>query len=534
MMLPTLHRYILVDLSKTFLLTAVGLTAVLGLGGGVMNLVELEEVTPGQLMKLMLIVVPVAGTLTLPVAALYSATVTYGRLAADNELLACRSAGINIHILFLSSVMISLLSSVGTFVFICYMIPGLIQNLSNIVRGDVRQFIEHRVNSPERLSLPGGRVRIYADNTTANPDDPNSIILNGVAFVALGAESWTRYGTAESFTVRFGSDGGDPTISGELHNIAYYDRERGWAASEHQSIPPNKIPLRMRPKVKWLNLTELLRYRVEPGGWPKVNTALARLREALARERYYAEIFDDLQQDGVMTISDAEATITVRAAVGTVGAHDGRLSLDDVTVTELRGGERRTITASHAAIWAELGAEQDAMELRIILDGDVRSVRDGDAREPILKARERLAGVRVPDRIIEQARSIDDAALLDPESTIYSRPASLELRDKAVALHGKFLRDVTSEIHSRLAFSVSALVLVLLGAALGVVFRGAHVLGAFGISFIPSLFVIVMNIAGRQLAEKEGTVVLGLCVIWGALALVGLLDAWIMMRVMRR
>lgn len=533
-MLPTLHRYILGDLSKTFLLTAVGLTAVLGLGGGVMNLVELEEVTPGQLLKLMLIVVPVAGTLTLPVAALYSATVTYGRLAADNEILACRSAGINIHVLFLSSVVISLVSSVGTFVFICYMIPGLIQNLSNIVRGDVRQFIEHRVNSPERLSLPGGRVKIYADGTAANPDDPDSIILNGVAFVAFGAESWTRYGTAESFTVRFGSSGGDPTISGELHSIAYYDRERGWAASEYQSIPPNKIPLRMRPKVKWLNLTELLGYRVNPGRWPKLNTLLVRLREAVAREHYYAEIFDDLRQKGVMTIRDAETTITIRAGAGTVGAHDGRLSLDNVTVIELRGAERRTITASHAALAAEIGTDKDTMELRILLDGDVRSVRDGDRREPINKARERLAGIRIPDRVLEQARSIDDDELLDPRTSHFSRPASVELRDKAIAMRGKFVRDVTSEIHSRLAFSVSAFVLVVLGAALGVVSRGDHVLGAFGLSFIPSLFVIVMNITGRQLAEKEGTVVIGLCVIWGALVLVGLLDLWIMTRVIRR
>ncbi len=60
-MLPTLQWYIFREMSKTFLLAAVGLTAVLGLGGGVMNLIELEQVTPSQLVRLMLIVLQVAG-----------------------------------------------------------------------------------------------------------------------------------------------------------------------------------------------------------------------------------------------------------------------------------------------------------------------------------------------------------------------------------------------------------------------------------------------------------------------------------------
>ena len=109
----TLQRYIFREMGKTFLLTVVALTAVLGLGGGVLNMIKLGEATPGQLLRLMGLVVPIAVALTLPIAALFSAAATYGRLSADNEFVACRSSGINMHTLFLPTVVLSVVSAVG-------------------------------------------------------------------------------------------------------------------------------------------------------------------------------------------------------------------------------------------------------------------------------------------------------------------------------------------------------------------------------------------------------------------------------------
>ena len=116
-MLWTLQKYIFREMGKAFLLTSVGLMAVLGLGGGVMNMLKLDGISALQLLKIMALVFPVAGTLTLPIAALFAATVTYGRLSADNELVACRSSGINIHELFLPTMVISLASAIVSFIF---------------------------------------------------------------------------------------------------------------------------------------------------------------------------------------------------------------------------------------------------------------------------------------------------------------------------------------------------------------------------------------------------------------------------------
>jgi hypothetical protein len=66
------------------------------------------------------------------------------------------------------------------------------------------------------------------------------------------------------------------------------------------------------------------------------------------------------------------------------------------------------------------------------------------------------------------------------------------------------------------------------------VFRGGHVFTAFGISFVPSLFVIVTIIMGRQLAQNASTAALGIAAIWGGILLVGAIDVWTMTRLVRR
>ncbi len=184
-MLPTLQWYIFREMGKTFVLTAVGMTIVLGLGGGVLELVEIDRISPGQLLKLILIVLPVSGTLTLPIAALYAATITYGRLSADNEILACKSSGINIAWLFLPTFAISLLSAGFTFYFTCFMIPGLVKDMSNIAKSDIRQIVETRLTSPERLPLPQANARIYADGQAETIGNDDALVLTGVAFTAM-------------------------------------------------------------------------------------------------------------------------------------------------------------------------------------------------------------------------------------------------------------------------------------------------------------------------------------------------------------
>ena len=75
---------------------------------------------------------------------------------------------------------------------------------------------------------------------------------------------------------------------------------------------------------------------------------------------------------------------------------------------------------------------------------------------------------------------------------------------------------------------------MILGAALGIIFRGAHVMTAFGISFVPMLVVIVTIVTGKQMAHNAGTDTLGILVIWSGIAAAAALDGWILTRALRR
>jgi lipopolysaccharide export LptBFGC system permease protein LptF len=58
--------------------------------------------------------------------------------------------------------------------------------------------------------------------------------------------------------------------------------------------------------------------------------------------------------------------------------------------------------------------------------------------------------------------------------------------------------DIRSEMHARMAFALSCLILVLVGCALGMMFRSGNFLTAFAVSFVPALLSITLIIAGQQ------------------------------------
>jgi hypothetical protein len=245
-MLWTLQTYIFREMGKTFLLTAIGLIAVIGLGGGVMNMIELDGIGALQLLKIVGLILPVAATLTLPIAALYAATVTYGRLSADNELVACRSGGINIHVLFLPTLVISLLSAASSFVFINFVIPNMIRNLDRFVGDDLPRIIKQQLSTAERFSLRDKFV-IHADRTSLERTDDGKPVLrlSGVAFTEMDDGAWVRFGTARSILIAFGKRDGLPTLAADMYGISLYDAQRhGFADSEHQVVGESTIPRR--------------------------------------------------------------------------------------------------------------------------------------------------------------------------------------------------------------------------------------------------------------------------------------------------
>lgn len=527
----TLQRYIFREMGKTFLLAAIALTGVLGLGGGVMEMIELGEVTPGQLVRLLGLVLPVAAALTLPIAALFSAAATYGRLSADNEFVACRSSGINLHILFLPSLALSLASAVVTFCFINFLIPGMVRSLNEFVSADLGALIQQRLNRPRGITL-GGRYRIYADDSVIDRNEPDRVLLRGIAFVEVDGEEWVRYGTAKEFDARFERTESRTRVSAVLRGLSFYDRRQGrFVDLAEQVLPSNDLPHLVPQEIKFLNLSELLHYWRHPGTWREVQDAMERLRIGVAKAQAIDALLANRDQDGTITLADDNTHYTIRSKSALRIPRGGGIELTDVSITTTRGGRPITYKAERAVIDTTRGDTLRDCALRLQAYG-VES-RNDDA--VVHQTKVSLTPVAMPASLIARVEGYSDEQLLapQPEEQAEGDGTGGELAD-AREVRSSTVRKIIATVHERMAFSVSVLALVLLGAALGIVFRGSHTIVAFGVSFVPSLVVIVAIVMGKQMAQNESTHLVGLSVMWLGIAFVVALDFWTLTRVLRR
>jgi lipopolysaccharide export LptBFGC system permease protein LptF len=115
--------------------------------------------------------------------------------------------------------------------------------------------------------------------------------------------------------------------------------------------------------------------------------------------------------------------------------------------------------------------------------------------------------------------------LLAPAEDVMAETASIpldelkmtdQLRRLIKATVDELQRKIVSELQGRAAFAVAGMLLVMLGAALGVVFRSGHALVAFGVAAVPGLLTILAILLGKQVAESNASHLqqLGVVFIW--------------------
>ena len=208
---------------------------------------------------------------------------------------------------------------------------------------------------------------------------------------------------------------------------------------------------------------------------------------------------------------------------------------------ETRLGLDRPIrhVAPRAEIIARPVAANDAMiELRLLGTADdpvlEYNPRSEGYNKPIQKSDPSLDNILLPDTVKNEMSGITRRKVIDLSAEIELSQEMLEKRIGLRRAADKFRRKVAALIHFRLGFCTCALVTVLMGAALGVIFRGARLLAAIGLSVVPLASVALMMLMGRQLAQHAGTEAVGIAIIWGGLLLVAVADVCILRVGVRR
>jgi len=550
-MIGTLQRYVTRELFKTFALTAVGLMLVFTLCGGVLNMIEAEVLSAVQLLRLVAHVLPISATLTLPISALYACAMVYGRLAADNEFDACRASGVNIHRLLLPAFLLSIFTASFTYTFSNHLIPGMIAELDAMVRKDLHKVVYHLLTTRGYgrhmgYVLHAGRTELEVHN-----ENHQTLYIDQAAFIEFEDDRLARCGTAERAQIDFLTDPqtGTPTVQANLLNVRSLDVIRNqFMEFQEQPFDPVAIPMEQKLNPKWLTLPKLLYYQDNLVELPAIQRYLESLRRLVRRTQFFKYIHSSLTgPEGVFRIGDANVTYELRAKRVSQDLESLRPELHDVTVVETNAdGTRRIYEAEGCRIDVERARGPDdvyLLSLRLLGQVTMQDA-DGPSDTAVVQRNWQLDRVVLPETIPGETTDLSAETLLgevrDPASFSKELPTlglgprvdEARQRDRAEIIEAGL--KIAGIIHSRLAFSAANLVILVLAAALGIVFRGGQLLTAFVISFVPGMVVVVMNIMGRQLMEKSGTHLTGMALIWGGLLLLAVADVVVLGRYLKR
>lgn len=558
----TLHAYILRELLKSFGLSVLALTVLFTMGGGLYNVLKFEGVTASDIFTVLPMLIPIVITLTMPVAALFATTMTYGRLAADNELVAARAAGINIHRLFFSAILLSVFVALFTMLSVNLVIPRFMEQIAHFARGNVRDLAFYRlmqrgyINQAEpgkdHYMLTAQQVlNVAEDQLIEKGFDPPG---NGIGYFWVERPTFLmtdkngrfkRCSVAEGGLVQFDTREQDVKFTLYVKDARDYEFGKRVVRIRYQKIGPYSRAIPFTPKPSMVDLNTLSRWDAAPWEAPKhgarINAFLSRLG---------AHVFCDLTTrrliDGeTLVLHDADGARYEITAGSVAPAGRSQLVLNDVRMTRYSAendvGQIRPSTRYEAA-QAKLRARTRGDEAWVEIE--LNETTDRPVLEFIARAddpstqRERktvhIDDLQMPEYVSQRMAPCTASAVLDPAVELPTDDELAKQRTKLQKSAQSLQRKIAAVIHFRLSFASSALVTILMGAALGVIFRGSRALAAFGLACIPFLIAAILIMMGRQLIESQNTQQLGPFIIWGGLVLVGLADAVILRVGVRR
>lgn len=344
----TLHGYVLRELLKTFALALVALTALFTMGGGLYNVLRYEGISTGDLFGFIPMLIPIVLTLTMPVAALFAATMVYGRLAADNELLACRAAGVNVHRLFLSALLLAVFVASFTLLFGDLIIPDFVRRLDHYARANLRDIAYQKLqvsghvryeSGGERFLLTARRAEIPTDaalekQNLLTEDGLGYLLVEAPAFLQMKGNHLVRYASARYGLCQFDGRSTPVQVTIYVDNGRDFDFGGRIVRLERQQLGPISIPLKFERKASMVDLATLVRWRQRPWEVDKLRPEVEAFQLALTRERFLKDCQRRIAAGEVLTLQDERDQTYRISAAGASVDHKG-LMLADARVVNL-------------------------------------------------------------------------------------------------------------------------------------------------------------------------------------------------------
>ena len=537
-MVFTLHRYIFRELLKVFVPAALALTLILSLGS-ILRPVQEYGVGPRQVVHLMGYFLPIALTFVLPMAALFAAALVYGRFASDNELDTCRASGICLLTLIYPGLTLAIIVAIANLILSFHVVPTFVHRAESALKADAKQILFRNIQRKGFYKLPPeGQYVIYADQANLKNDT-----LSGVVVAEVKHNEIQNIVTAENAKINFNPH----ERFNEVQITAYNTYKIG--AEDEGGFSAEWLPLTMEfgsllgDDIKFKKIGEMKEIR-------DVDLMLFYPIAKSARGIYAQFTVESLAEDIADRITDEPGSFYklhsaekfVEFTASHCSAGDGKeveLSGEVVVVEYDTAGKQRLRTLQCEK--ASLHLEGDEMAPTLTMELYNPTWHRVEGPEGLAMGWLRIRGLIMPKAVRDVTNKFAtedglDAKKLASQSALQKEPSSKlkGLQNKLQETIRNTLAEIEAEIHSRLVFGIGCVSLIMIGIGLGIIFRGGHLLSAFGASSVPAAVLIVCIMMGKNITKnpkvQTGS---GIILMWAGLVFLSLLAVGIYHRLLK-
>lgn len=529
-MVFTLHRYIFRELFRSFFLATVVLTLMISVGLLVPALQDFG-VSPGQIIHLLGYFMPVALTFVLPMSALFASSLVYGRFAADRELDACRASGISLSTLIYPGLTLAIFVAVANLILSFYIAPAFFHRSEQSVKANAEHILFRNIQRKGSYTLPSSPYRLYADRAV-----PEEKLLEGVIVVDLPEDKPARLVTAEQAWVQIEMHSTHNVATVKAQNAYYFDENDWGYLGYFEDV--QEFPSLLADNIKFQKIEQLKQIQRNKMHFFPIRKMIMKARAQLAVELLAQDIDVHMTQtDSYYELEETDGARSYHLSVGACKVKKDTLVLEGPI--QLVQVDRSGMTVKYTSENGSMALENEGENLRLKMNLE-NPLWERPGVEPGRAVSKFVNNVRFPQSlasVVSMDGIMETVSQADTEASVLKGPRSERLKYLCARIPEKLEKvdnKIYSEIHSRMVLGLGSIALILTGIALGIHFRGGHMLSAFGASAIPGGVLVVFILAGKELTKNPSTPAMtGVSVMWIGLAVLTMMTLWIYRKLLR-
>jgi lipopolysaccharide export LptBFGC system permease protein LptF len=536
-MSKTLFWYVFRDLMKVFILTSLCLAGIMSFGGLLKPFMQ-YGLSGMQVARMVSYFLPAMLTYSLPISVLFATTVVYGRLSADNELVACRAGGISAASMAMPAVVLGLALSSISLLSLSFVVPYYTLRVEKVVFDSLADAVQKSIQRTHQIKFDD-KITIFAERAEIKPppaDSPDDevVVLYGPMVSTFEKNDQRVDVPSEFYSARTATAVIHRTPDDEIQFSAFLDdcvrfpREFGEQAISGLGtfeIGPISHASPIRENTKFMDIRQLKKLYYDPTKSRQIREFHRKITQEEQEKELARRVAEGLRSRGQFLFAGETESYLLSLEPG---ARTEAPTPSKLLLTSGDGGAQVRRLRLQRLVNGQPSGVDEARDLRLRLDADPSRDRvrvefellDAvvGAGGPTRSAFSRRLSMPMPPAIAALKQRSPVYYLLNGDPDRSKEISSL--RRKLPGLQSGIL----GEINARIAFAVSCAILVTIGAALGMMFRTGNYLNAFALSVIPALLCIALAVTGQHICESGGdSWPMGVTVIWSGNIIVAIL-----------